>query len=120
MAAKQDDGRRIISENRKARHEYFITDSYEAGIELKGTEVKSLRTGQANIAESYASFEDDGSFRLLGRMDRMVKHQGRLVDLGAVGRIVGQQVAAGELFGDARRQADGRPGNDGEGPHAIG
>ena len=60
MSANKDDGRRIVAENRKARHEYFITDSWEAGIELKGTEVKSLRSGQANIGESYASFEDDG------------------------------------------------------------
>jgi len=65
MSAKKDDGRKLVAENRKARHEYFITDSWEAGIELKGTEVKSLRSGQANIAESYASFEDDGSFCLI-------------------------------------------------------
>ncbi len=60
MAAKKDDGRRLIAENRKARHEYFITDSVEAGLQLTGTEVKSLRKGQANIAESYAAAEDGG------------------------------------------------------------
>ncbi len=60
MAAKKDDGRRLVAENRKARHEYFITDSVEAGLQLTGTEVKSLRRGQANIAESYASSEDGG------------------------------------------------------------
>lgn len=60
MTAKKDDGRKIVSENRKARHEFFITDDYEAGIALVGTEVKSLRRGQANIAESYASIEDGG------------------------------------------------------------
>jgi SsrA-binding protein len=60
MAAKADDGRKIVAENRKARHEYFITDSWEAGLMLAGTEVKSLRKGQANITESYASFEDGG------------------------------------------------------------
>lgn len=60
MAAKADDGRKIVAENRKARHEYFITDSWEAGLMLSGTEVKSLRKGQANITESYASFEDGG------------------------------------------------------------
>jgi SsrA-binding protein len=62
MSAKKDDGRRVVAENRKARHEYFITDTWEAGLELKGTEVKSLRRGQANIAESYASAEDGGLF----------------------------------------------------------
>jgi SsrA-binding protein len=60
MAAKKDDGRKLVAENRKARHEYFITDDYEAGLVLTGTEVKSLRRGQANIAESYASSEDGG------------------------------------------------------------
>jgi SsrA-binding protein len=62
MSAKTDDGRRIVAENRKARHEYFLTDTWEAGLELRGTEVKSLRRGQANIAESYASMEDGGLY----------------------------------------------------------
>ncbi len=60
MAAKNDDGRRLVAENRKARHEYFITDSVEAGLQLTGTEVKSLRRGQSNIGESYAAIEDGG------------------------------------------------------------
>ncbi|MFA9550841.1 MAG: SsrA-binding protein, partial [Hyphomicrobium sp.] len=55
MASRKDDGRRIVAENRQARYEYFITETYEAGLQLTGTEVKSLRRGQANIAESYAS-----------------------------------------------------------------
>ena len=60
MASKRDDGTTLISENRKARHEYFITDSWEAGVMLLGSEVKSLRVGQTNIAESYASIEAGG------------------------------------------------------------
>ncbi|MBY5803600.1 SsrA-binding protein SmpB [Rhizobium ruizarguesonis] len=48
---------RIVAENRKARFNYEIIDTYEAGIVLMGTEVKSLREGKANIAESYASDE---------------------------------------------------------------
>ena len=60
MAAKKDDGRRTVAENRQARHEYFLTDTLEAGLQLTGTEVKSLRKGQANITESYASSEDGG------------------------------------------------------------
>jgi SsrA-binding protein len=60
MSATKDDGRKVVAENRKARHEYFLTDTYEAGLVLTGTEVKSLRKGQANIAESYASAEDGG------------------------------------------------------------
>jgi SsrA-binding protein len=48
---------KIIAENRRARFDYFITDTVEAGIMLTGTEVKSLRVGKANIAESYAAVE---------------------------------------------------------------
>jgi SsrA-binding protein len=60
MAAKKDSGRKMVSENRRARFEYAIVDTYEAGIELRGTEVKSLRRGEANIADSYASPESGG------------------------------------------------------------
>ena len=49
---------RIAAENRKARHEYSIADTIEAGIMLVGTEVKSLRTGRANLAEAYAGQRD--------------------------------------------------------------
>jgi SsrA-binding protein len=57
MTAKEKDGRKIVAENRRARHEYFIGDVLEAGIMLTGTEVKALREGKANIAESYAAPE---------------------------------------------------------------
>ncbi len=55
---KISDGRKIVADNRKARHNYFFEDIIEAGIMLTGTEVKSLREGKANIAESYASDEN--------------------------------------------------------------
>ena len=45
---------KIVSENRKARHNYFIEDKFEAGMVLKGTEVKSLRLGRAHLKDSYA------------------------------------------------------------------
>jgi len=45
---------KIVTENRKARHNYFIENKYEAGMVLKGTEVKSLRLGNANLKDSYA------------------------------------------------------------------
>ena len=48
---------KIIAENRKARHEYFIEDQYEAGISLKGTEVKSLRQGRANLKDAYGKIK---------------------------------------------------------------
>ncbi len=49
---------KVIAKNRKARHEYFIEEIYEAGIELHGTEVKSIRQGKVNIRESYASVDN--------------------------------------------------------------
>jgi SsrA-binding protein len=48
---------KVISQNRKARHEYFIIDSYECGIVLTGTEIKSIRAGRVNFKDSYASIE---------------------------------------------------------------
>ena len=59
MAAKDDksDHGKLIAENRRARFDYFIDETVEAGLMLTGTEVKSLRNGRANIAESYAAVE---------------------------------------------------------------
>jgi SsrA-binding protein len=54
MAKKQEPSRRTIAANRKARFHYEIGETFEAGIALTGTEVKSLRVGKATIAESYA------------------------------------------------------------------
>ena len=48
--------------NRKASHDYFIKDTYEAGIELKGTEIKSIRKGNANINDSYARVKNNEVF----------------------------------------------------------
>jgi SsrA-binding protein len=49
---------KLIAENRRARYDYFLDDAVEAGLALTGTEVKSLRVGRANIAESYAAVEN--------------------------------------------------------------
>ena len=54
----QSSDKKIIVNNRKARHDYFIEDVYECGIALVGTEVKSLRQGKASIKESYADIKD--------------------------------------------------------------
>ncbi len=54
MKQRTKNGLKIISNNRKARFNYFFNEFYEAGIVLKGSEVKSLREGKANISESYA------------------------------------------------------------------
>lgn len=61
---KNSPARKMVAENRKARYNFEISDTLEAGLVLTGTEVKSLRANQANIAESYASFEN-GEFWLI-------------------------------------------------------
>ncbi len=99
------DERQIITTNRKARHEYFVIETYEAGIELRGTEVKSLRDAKAQLADSYAMVEngqlylknahiaiyDPGSYtnheptrsrRLLMHRGEIRKIQGRLQESG--------------------------------------
>jgi len=53
---------KIVTVNRKARYDYFILETFETGIVLKGTEVKSLRTGQANLKDSYALVENGELF----------------------------------------------------------
>ena len=53
---------KTISENRKARHEYFIVESFETGIELVGTEVKSIRQGGVNLKDSWCSIDDGEMF----------------------------------------------------------
>jgi len=53
---------KIVTENRKARHNYFIEDKFEAGMVLKGTEVKSLRLGNANLKDSYAKIVNSEVF----------------------------------------------------------
>ena len=57
MAKKDASGRKIVADNRKARFNYLIGETFEAGIQLAGTEVKSLRQSKATIAESYVSPE---------------------------------------------------------------
>ncbi|MFI5614602.1 SsrA-binding protein SmpB [Amycolatopsis sp. NPDC051903] len=51
-------GQKVIASNRKARHDYSILDTYEAGLVLQGTEVKSLRAGKASLADAFATVDD--------------------------------------------------------------
>ena len=57
MAKEQ--GRKVVASNRKARHDYLIEDTFEAGIVLMGTEVKSLRMGRASLIDGYGTFRGD-------------------------------------------------------------
>jgi SsrA-binding protein len=54
----KETGRKLIAQNKKARHDYLIDDTYEAGIVLQGTEVKSLRAGRASLVDGFAEVEN--------------------------------------------------------------
>lgn len=58
MSKSSRGGRQIVASNRKARHNYSIIEVFEAGVALQGTEVKSLREGQASLADSFATIDD--------------------------------------------------------------
>ena len=58
MAASTTKGRKRVAENRKARHDFELLDFYEAGIELKGTEIKSVRNGKVQLKDSYISIRN--------------------------------------------------------------
>ena len=83
MAEKSDPNYKIAADNRRARFDYEIGEVIEAGIMLTGTEVKSLRKGSINIAESYASWENGGLWLLnayipeYGKAGRFFQHEPR-------------------------------------------
>ena len=62
MATKPDSGEKLIASNKKAQHDYFIVQKFEAGLALTGTEVKSLRGGKANLKDSYVIFKDGEAY----------------------------------------------------------
>ena len=66
MAKKEQSNEKMIAHNRRARHDYEIEDTYEAGLALTGTEVKSLREGRASLAESFISIDKRGEVWLEG------------------------------------------------------
>ena len=57
MAVSPQDERQVVAQNKKARHDYFVLETYEAGIELFGTEVKSIRKGRLNLKDSWCSID---------------------------------------------------------------
>ena len=63
--AEKKTGNKIIAQNKKAYHDYFVDEKYEAGIALFGTEVKSIRAGAVNLKDSYCSFKN-GELYVLG------------------------------------------------------
>jgi SsrA-binding protein len=61
-SSNRETGRKMIAQNRKARHDYAILDTYECGIVLTGTEVKSLRLGRASLVDGFATIDDGEVF----------------------------------------------------------
>ena len=62
MSKVKTDGKKLIANNKKARHDYFVEDSFEAGIVLHGTEVKSLRQGHCSIKEAFIDIDNGEAF----------------------------------------------------------
>jgi SsrA-binding protein len=73
VAKKDQDGRKVIASNRRARHDYQISDTFEAGLVLVGTEVKSLRDGHASLKEAFVGIEN-GEAWLMGSHIREYSH----------------------------------------------
>jgi len=68
-AKKDDDERQVIATNRKARHDYTVIETFEAGIELKGSEVKSLRQGQVSLQQAYADVREGEAWLIGAHID---------------------------------------------------
>ena len=108
MAKKSDPSRRAVAVNRKARHNYFIEDTIEAGIVLSGPEVKSLRAGQVSIAEAFAG-EKAGELYLMNahikpygpaRQENVNPYRARklLLHRREMARLMGKQQRAGNAL----------------------
>ena len=116
-------GRKLIAQNKKARHDYEILDVYEAGLVLVGTEVKSLRAGRATLTDGYATV-DDGEVWLRGvhipeydlgtwtnheprRPRKLLLHHGEIVKLMKVTREGGLTlVPLSMYFSDGRAKVE--------------
>ena len=75
MSRHKDAGETIIADNRKARHEYHVLDTFEAGLALRGTEVKAMREGRANLTDAYCRIER-GEAYLVGAHVGQYSHGG--------------------------------------------
>ena len=112
MAVKK--GLKPLAQNRKARHEYFIEDTYECGLALAGTEVKSIRAGKVNLKDSYAQVKDGECF-LIGmhispyeqgnifnqdpfRKRKLLLHKHEIKKLGALSQADGYSLIPLQLY----------------------
>ena len=103
MVSNKDD-RQIIAQNKKAQHDYFVLETYEAGIELFGTEVKSIRKGRVNLKDSWCSI-DDGEIFVNG-MHVSPYEQGNIFnrDPMRVKRLLMHKREINRLFGVTKQQ----------------
>ena len=101
---KKNESIKIACENRKARHDYFIHETYEAGIALQGTEVKSLRAGKANLKDSYAVIEGGEVF--VENMHVSPYEQGNIFNHDPLRRrkLLLHKAEIGRLFGKTRER----------------
>ena len=101
----KETGRKVIAQNRRARHDYSILDEYEAGVALLGTEVKSLRLGRASLVDAFATV-DDGEIWLRGlhipeyTQGSWTNHEPRrtrklLLHRGEIDRLIGKTKEGG-------------------------
>ena len=95
---------KIVCENRKARHDYFIHEAYETGIELQGTEVKSLRAGRANLKDSFATIENGKIF--LENMHISPFEQGNIFNHDPLRKrkLLMHKAEIAKLFGETRQK----------------
>ena len=101
---KQNAAIKIVCENRKARHDFFIHETFETGLELKGTEVKSLRAGKANLKDSYAFIKNGEVF--VAHMHISPYEQGNIFDHDPlrVRRLLMHKAEIVKLFSQTREK----------------
>lgn len=104
MAVSPQDERQIVAQNKKARHDYFVLETYEAGIELFGTEVKSIRKGRVNLKDSWCSI--DGGEIFVNGMHVSPYEQGNIFnrDPMRVKRLLMHKREINRLYGTVKQQ----------------
>ena len=104
MAVMNKDEKQTVAQNKKARHDYFVLETYEAGIELFGTEVKSIRKGRINLKDSWCSI-DDGEIFVKG-MHISPYEQGNIFnrDPMRVRRLLMHKREINRLYGTIKQQ----------------
>ncbi len=104
MAVSALEDRQIIAQNKKARHDYFVLETYEAGIELFGTEVKSIRKGRVNLKDSWCSI--DGGEIFANGMHISPYEQGNIFnrDPMRVKRLLMHKREINRLYGVSKQQ----------------